>query len=403
MVPEADPTPESLAQTNLLIVAGEASGDLHAARMLEEIRRSYPSVQSFGLGGPELRSAGMDVIADSSDISVVGIVEAFKVIPRARQIFRQLLEEVDRRKPVSAVLVDFPEFNLRLARALRKRGVKIVYYISPQIWAWRRRRVRTIAKVIDVMLVVLPFEVDFYRQHEVEAIHVGHPLVDEVPSLVQVWDQSSTPDDPKRIALLPGSRSSEIRSNLPVMLQAAEEMARHMSIEVAVIKASSIPLSTIKGFLEGCPLSVKIVSEARFDELAGSHLALCASGTAALEVGLLTTPMIVVYRVHSWTFLLGRLLVRLPYISLVNLVLSRVAVPELLQNQAVPKRISDEATAILADRDRIDRMRRDLSELRARLGESGASARAAAQVIRTLIGDKQKVSNLKIEEPASNA
>jgi lipid-A-disaccharide synthase len=301
------------------------------------------------------------------------------------------------------VLIDFPEFNLRLAKALKKRGVKIVYYISPQIWAWRRRRVRTIAKVVDAMLVVLPFEVDFYRQHAVEAIHVGHPLVDEVPSLLQSWDQSGTPDDPKRIALLPGSRSSEIKSNLPVMLQAAEELARHMPIEVAVIKANSIPLSTIKSYLEGCPLSVRIVSEARFEELAGSHLALCASGTAALEVGLLTTPMIVIYRVHSWTFMLGRLLVRLPHISLVNLVLTRAAVPELLQSQAVPKRISDEAAAILADRDRIDRMRSDLAELRPRLGESGASARAASQVLKTLIGDKQSGSNLKIEEPAPNA
>ncbi|MDP9121722.1 MAG: lipid-A-disaccharide synthase, partial [Acidobacteriota bacterium] len=226
----------------LLVVAGEASGDLHGARLLSELRGLMPGLRAFGLGGQELRAAGLETLADSGEVAVVGITEVLKVLPRIRQVFAEILREVDRRRPRAALLVDFPDFNLRLAGELKRRGVPVVYYISPQVWAWRRGRVKTIARRVDRMLVLFPFEVEFYRQTGVAAVHVGHPLVDEVPRLPGAWeDGAPQPPEPYRIALLPGSRSSEIASLLPALLGAVRLLAAQLPIEVRLIKAPTVP------------------------------------------------------------------------------------------------------------------------------------------------------------------
>lgn len=369
---------------SLLMVAGEASGDMHAARLASEMHRLRPDLRVFGMGGEELRAAGMEVLADSAEISVVGISEAVKVLPRAREIFQQLVTEVENRDSGAAVLVDSPDFNLRLAKALKQSGRRVIYYISPQVWAWRKGRVRLISKVVDRMIVVLPFEVDFYRRYGIEATYVGHPLVDEVPRLDHVWDTEQAPSGPFTIALLPGSRRSEVDSILPTLLQAARELGRHLEIRLRLIQASSLERSYLEPFVEASGLEVEFVEEDRFEALAASHLALCASGTATLEVGLIGTPMIVVYRVRPWTYLLGRFLIRLPNVSLVNLVLKGRVVQELIQGQARPAAISEEAVRLLTNQDRIRRMRSSLRELWVRLGESGASRRAAEEVVEYL-------------------
>ena len=369
---------------SLLMVAGEASGDLHSARLLTEMRGLDPEIEAFGMGGRELREAGLEILADSEEISVVGISEALKVLPRAREIFRDLVSAVVERDSAAAVLVDSPDFNLRLAKALRGQGRKIVYYISPQVWAWRKGRLRLISKVVDRMLVVLPFEVDFYRRHGVDAIYVGHPLVDEVPRLEHVWDRAADPAGPFTIALLPGSRKSEVESILPTLLEAARLLGRHVEIRLRLIQASCLEWCFLENFVEASGLEVEYVEEGRFSALAESHLALCASGTATLEVGLTGTPMIVVYRVRLWTYLLGRMLVRLPNVSLVNLVLEKRVVEEMIQGRAKPDAICDEAVRLLTNQDRIRRMRSSLEELWVRLGESGASRRAATEIVRYL-------------------
>ena len=375
---------EAMDFRSLLMVAGEASGDMHSARLLSELHELLPEVRAFGMGGSELREAGLEVVADSREISVVGISEALKVLPRARKIFGQLVSEVENRDSGAAVLVDSPDFNLRLAKALKQRGRKIIYYISPQVWAWRKGRLRLISKVVDKMLVVLPFEVDFYRSHGIDAIYVGHPLVDEVPRLDHVWDGERNLAGPFNIALLPGSRKSEVESILPTLLEAARELGRHLEVRLKLIKASSLDREFLEAFVESSGLEVEYVEEDRFAALAGCHLAFCASGTATLEVGLIGTPMIVVYRVRPWTYFLGRLLVRLPNVSLVNLVLEDRVVEELIQGRARPELICDEAVRLLTNQDRIRRMRSSLEELWARLGESGASRRAAEEVGRYL-------------------
>lgn len=366
----------------MLLVAGEASGDLHGAPLLTELRELVPGLEAFGLGGDGLAEAGLDQVADSAEISVVGLSEVLRVWSRAREIFDAILAEVDRRRPGLAVLIDFPEFNLRLAKALSERGVPVVYYISPQVWAWRRRRVRTIAEHVDRMLVLFPFEVDFFREHGVKVVHVGHPLVDAIPELPHVWDSwTDDGDEPFRVALLPGSRTSEVEALLPVMLEAVRRMADDLPILARVIRAPTIPEAMVEEAVALSGLPVRVVPSAdRAEAIADSHLALCASGTATLEVGLLGTPMAVLYRLGGWTYLMGRLLVRLPFVSLVNLVLGREVVPELLQAKATPEHVAEVASSLLRDRSRIDAMRRGLAELRPCLGESGATRRAAREI-----------------------
>lgn len=375
--------------TEILIVAGEASGDQHAARMLGELQGMHPEISAFGLGGDALEAQGCEVVAPSRDIAVVGITEVLKVLPRARQIFRQLLEEVERRGTRLAVLVDSPEFNLRLAKQLKRRGVRVIYYISPQIWAWRQGRVRQIARCVDEMLVLFPFEVEFYSGHGVPVQHVGHPLLAEIPALPLAWDAerplgdaSSLGDPPRRIALLPGSRASEVGKLLPPMLQAASLLAQRMPLEVCLIQARSVAPELFDHHLSQVDVAVRRVTSDRFHAIADCHLALCASGTATLEVGLLGTPLVVMYRLSRISYWLGRLLVKLPHFSLVNLVLEDGAVPELLQDETEPSRLADTMHGLLTDPARIGAMRQALGTLRSKLGPEGASHKAARAVAR---------------------
>lgn len=364
----------------LLIVAGEASGDHHGARLLRELRKQVPEFVVYGLGGERMRQQGVELVADVSAISVIGLAEVAKVLPKARKIFKTLVARVKVDPPDVAVLIDFPEFNLRLAPALRKLGVRVVYYVSPQVWAWRRGRVKSMARSIDRMLVLFPFEEVFYRGR-LEVRHVGHPLVDEVPVRPQVWDSGSEPD-PIRIVLLPGSRSSEVKRLLPVLLETAQRLKKdHPDMKVILIEAATLDSREAGRMIGDSGLEVERVAEGdRFDAIASAHLALCASGTATLEVGLLRTPMIVVYRVGLFSYWLGRMIVKVPFISLVNLVLGRAVVPELIQKEAEARRIGAEALDILNNSARRETMRSALGELRPALGASGASARAASEV-----------------------
>jgi lipid-A-disaccharide synthase len=369
--------------TELLVVAGEASGDLYAARLLAALRVGEPGLRAFGLGGEQLAAEGFEAVANNAEISVVGLAEVLRVWRRAKRIFDQLLADTERRKPAVAVLVDFPEFNLRLAPELAHRGVRVVYYISPQLWAWRKGRVKTVARAVDTMLVLFPFEVDFYRRHGVSALHVGHPLVDEVPHLAHRWDgPAPAPGEPRRLVLLPGSRRSEVARLLPAMIGAVEALSRDVPVSVRLLRAPTIDRAALEAQVAAAQVPIEIVEgdAGRFAVLADAHLALCASGTATLETGLVGTPMLVLYRVGLITGLMARLLVDLPHFSLVNLVLDRPAVPELFQRAAGAERVASAARELLADPTRLARMRADLAELRPRLGAGGASARAAAAV-----------------------
>ena len=373
-----------MGASDLLIVAGEASGDLKAARLLGALRDRRPGVRAFGLGGHELQAAGLEALALSSEISVIGITEVVKILGRAREIFADLLAAVDERQPEAAILVDFPDFNLRLAKKLHQRGLKVLYYVSPQVWAWRKGRVRHIERYVDRMMVVFPFEEDFYRRHGVDVVYVGHPLMDEVGARHRAWDEDPGGKDGYRVALLPGSRRSELESLLPIVLESARRIARSKPCRFQLIRAGTIAPEELAPYLEAVELEIEVVSERRFEAIADSHLALCAVGTANLEVGLVGTPMVTLHRVNLLSYWTGLLLVDLPHASIVNLLLDKPAVPEMLQKDATPEAISTKALELLDDRGRIADMRSDFAALRERIGSGGASERAANEVLRFL-------------------
>ena len=371
--------PASEAGRKLLVVAGEVSGEMHGAGLVTELRRLMPEVACVGLGGERLRAVGVETIEDFSGLATVGFTEVVRVLPQAYRIYRRLLGEAERRGIREALLIDSPGLNLRLARALKKRGVRVLYYVSPQLWAWRRGRLETVVKVVDKMMVLFPFEVDLYRGL-VEVEHVGHPLVDEIPPYPQAWSSVPDSETPEsfHIALLPGSRRGEVERLYPLLLNAGKMLAQRFPVQLRVIRAPTIDEETLREGADAADVEVEIVSAGRRRAIADSHLALCASGTATLEVGLLGTPMVVVYRMGLATYMLARLMVRIPHISLVNLVLQRGAVPELIQGQATQEGVAAAAAEILTDRSRCQTMLADLEEVRRRLGAGGASRRAAA-------------------------
>ncbi len=362
----------------VFIVAGEASGDLHAANLLRRLAE-IEDVEAFGVGGERLRDVGLDCLARSEDLSIMGLAEVVRELPRLLRLSRRLRRQVASRRPDVAVLVDSPDFNLPLARHLRRLGVPVVVYVSPQLWAWRAGRVRRMRRDVRKVLTILPFEVGFYEAHGVEAEYVGHPLVDELAPVMA--------DPPARraesLALLPGSRRHEVRSLLPIMLEAAALLRRDRpSLAVRVMVAPGLDPGLVKELVGDD--DVELVGRDRHRELATCGAALVASGTATLECALLDVPMVVGYRLHPVTYRLARRLVRVPHVALANLVRGERAVCELVQDRFTATEVAAAVSDLLGDGG--ERQRRHLAEIRARLGEPGASRRAAEAVLREAEG-----------------
>lgn len=370
----------------LLLSCGEPSGDLYAAELVRELRAHLPECRVFGIGGDRLQAQGAQLVAHVRDMAVVGLVEVVRHLQRLRAVFERVLTEVDRDPPQLAVLVDYAGFNLRLARALRRRGIPVVYYVSPQIWAWRRGRIRTIRETVSRMLVIFRFEEDVYRQAGVPVTFVGHPLVDLVrPAEDRRSFLGSMDLDADRpvVALLPGSRAQEIAYNLPPLSGAvARLLRRRPDAQFLLAAAPSLDRRSLEARVSRLP--VRVVWDRTHAVVGASDLALVASGTATIETALLATPMVVVYRVSPLSFALGRCFVRLPHYAMVNLVAGRRLVPELIQRAFTPARVEQEALALLEHREKADRMRDGLVEVRGLLGEPGASGRAAWAVFETL-------------------
>ncbi len=371
------------APPRLLVSCGEPSGDLYAAELVRELRRELPDLAAFGLGGDRLIAQEVSLLAHVRELAVIGLAEVVRHIGRLHRIYRRVLAQVDRTRPDLAVLVDYAGFNLRLARALCRRGVPVVYYVSPQVWAWRRRRIRTIRATVRRMLVIFPFEEGFYRQEDVPVTFVGHPLVDLVtpPPHPRSFLRSQGLDSERPVvAVLPGSRTQELHYNLPPIAGAIRLLAqRRPELQFLLAAAPSLDARPLARSVEGLP--VRLVSEETHAVLGSSQLAVVASGTATVETALLGVPMVVVYRVSPLSYALGRRFVRIPHYSMVNLIAEQAVVPELIQSQLTPERLADEALALLGDTGRASRMRAGLAEVRRRLGAPGASRRAALAVL----------------------
>jgi lipid-A-disaccharide synthase len=378
----------SPAAPRLLVSCGEPSGDLYGGELLRHLRGLRPGTTCYGLGGDRLAGQGAEILAHVRDLAVVGLVEVVSRLAHLRRVYRRVLAEVDRRPPDLAVLIDYAGFNLRLAEALHRRGVPVAYYVSPQVWAWRRGRIRTMRRTLRRMLVIFPFEEALYREEGVPVTFVGHPLVDLVePAPDRHAFLASAGLDPARpvVAVLPGSRVQEIRRNLPPLRDSITRLQRRRpDLQFLVAGAPSLDRTLLEPQLEG--VSARLVMGETHAALGAAVLALVASGTATVEAALLGTPMVVVYRVSPWSYALGRRLVRVPHYAMVNLIAGRRVVPELIQAEFTPARVEAEALSLVEDPARLEGVRGDLREVRRRLGSPGASRRAAETLLELLPG-----------------
>ena len=374
----------------VLMIAGEASGDLHGADLLRALRARVPRLEVFGIGGADLRAAGMQTVVDAGEVATVGVVEAVSHVRQLYGVYRTLVRRLREHPPDLCILIDFPEFNLRVARAAKRAGVPVLYYIGPQVWAWRRGRVRKIARRVDRLAVVFPFEPPLYETQLPGVEFVGHPLLDRVRvtrSREETRARYGLDASRRTVVLLPGSRTTEIDNLLPPLLDAARRLAREDDCQFALALAHTLTREEVEARLAGAGIPVPVVGGDTYNLVAASDLALVTSGTATLECALLECPMVIVYRLAPVSWLIARLLVHgVRCVGMPNIVAGHEIVPELLQRQATGERIAAAAQGILRDPARRAAMVDELRGVRRSLGRGGAAGRAAAIALEMLGG-----------------
>jgi len=371
-----------MSDPQIMIVAGEASGDLHGANLVKALKVQAPGVAVCGMGGEAMRAEGVEILYDAARMAVVGIVEVLSHFSDIRAAQRALLARLDEAPPDLLILIDYPGFNLWLAGKAKRRKIPILYYISPQVWAWHESRVKKIRRLVDRMAVILPFEEDFYRQRGVAVDFVGHPLLDSVSSRMgrdKFLARHGIDPDATVLGLLPGSRKKELAGLLPDFLKAAELLAaRHDNLVFLLPLAPGLDRADLEAHgLAGSPVEVTVVRGDRYDLMGACDAVLAASGTVTLELAILDVPMVAAYRIAPFTYWLGRRLVKVKYMTLVNLVVDQPVVPELLQDEVTPEALAAAVSPLLFDAEARAVMRQGFAELRQRLGGPGASARAA--------------------------
>ena len=366
-----------------LIVAGEASGDRHGAALAAALPRHLP-VRWFGIGGDQMAAAGVELVTHARAVNVLGIVEVAAHLPRIYGVYRKLLAEVARRRPRFAVLIDFPDFNLRLARQLHRRGIPVIYFIAPQMWAWRPGRAKLLQRYTRKLICIFPFEEEFFRKAGVSVEYVGHPLVDLVrPTLAreQFLARHALHRDHPTVCLLPGSRNQEVARHLPLLLEAARRLAAVRPVQFTLVRAGTVDPALLARLLgRKGHLSLTVIEDNPYNALAAADVAIISSGTATVEALLLGTPMVVVYRVAAPSWWVGKLLVRTPHYSMVNLLAGEKLVPELIQSEFTPARVAEEVGRLLSDPAARARIQTELGRVKGCLGPPGAIERACRAV-----------------------
>lgn len=368
---------------SVLIIAGEASGDLHGAALVKELKKLNSEISFFGIGGSRMKEAGLELIYHSDRMSFLGFVEVVKHLPFIKRVQNQLLEEVKIRQTKFAILIDYPGFNISIAKKLKQLGVEIYYYISPQVWAWGKGRVKKIKKLVRKIFVVFPFEEKFYKDNGVDAEFVGHPLVRELkeynylPKEEMIKKLDLLPDK-EILLLLPGSRKHEVEDIFPQIYSAAKKISENFNLQIVVACASSVDESLLR---EVVPENdYKIVAGYTYDLMKHSKLGIIKSGTSTLEAGLLNLPMIIVYKASPLTYLIGKTLVKLENIGIVNILLGKTLLPELIQNDVTPEKIFSEAKNILNDSAKYYSIRNELNKLWELLGNQNAAENTAKKI-----------------------
>lgn len=375
-------------QKSIVIVAGEASGDMRAAGLVKAVKKADPSITFTGIGGTHMAAAGVHLLAGIDDLGVVGIWDVLKHLPRIKQIYDMLIAHAAAHRPDAVILVDYPGFNMKLAAAFKRMGIKVIYYVSPQVWAWKEKRITKIKQIVDRMLVLFPFEEGIYAKYGMTVDYVGHPLLDEVkitepPASIKA--QFKFKPHMQVIGLMPGSRDKEVQRHLPVMLDAAKILLeKNADRKFLVLKAPTIPRAVLEDAIKTSGVPAVIYDGPAYNGIGSMDAAIIASGTATLEAGLLLRPMVIMYKTAWLTYAIAKAFVKIPYIGLVNVVAGKKIIEEYIQDDATPANIAAGINRIFADPNTYARMTNDLAQVKTSLGHGGASQRAAAVVLDVL-------------------
>jgi lipid-A-disaccharide synthase len=382
----------------VLISAGEASGDLYAAGLVTALRRRRPDLEFFGCAGPRMQKAGVRAVVDAHSLAVVGLVEVLAHIPRIYGEYRKLLDAARAERPEVAILTDSPDFNLRVARRLKRLGIPVFYLVAPQVWAWRKGRLPLMRRTIDRLLCIFPFEPEFFARHGIDAVYIGHPLtrlMQPSASRAELRRRFGIPGGTPLVALLPGSRTGEAARHLPILLETVERLQRTLNTPpkpaprfILAVPPGTIPQGS--KFRERISsASIQLLEGKTWDVLVCADVALAASGTVTIEACLLGIPMVTFYRVNQLSWWMGKALVRVPFYSMVNLVAGREIVPEFIQDRMTPENLAQEALALLENAAARESMRRDLAEVADKLSGPDDALEVAAALIENRLAEKQ--------------
>lgn len=381
-----------MRKLNLFFIAGENSGDIHGSNLLKALKRLHPHINAVGLGGPQLQNAGMELRVNMvKNLAIIGFVGVARNFFTIRRIFLDTEEYLREHRPDAIILIDYAGFNIRMAERAKRLGIPVVWYISPQIWAWHKERIHTLARVVDLMIVIFPFEVGLYRARNVNVVHVGHPLFDLVKidqTKEQVYAEFGFDPDRPLITIVPGSRKREVQDFLRIMLQGARRYwEKHPDAQFAVIRATTIEEELIERIIEKeqLPFEVKIVDKQRYNLRNHADFSWVKSGTSTLEAAILGAPHLIVYKVNFLTWVIGKQLFTISFIGLPNIVAGTLIVPELLQDEFTPMNLAEQTAFYLDKPEEFERMVVDLKKVKETLGGSGASEKAARAVFK-LVG-----------------
>lgn len=372
---------------SVLIIAGENSGDRYGAELVKEFKKKYPQMDFFGIGGSHMEHEGVQLLFSVQDLSLVGIVEVLSHLPRIKKIFNSITNEVKKRKPSSAVLIDSPDFNLRLAKKLKTLSIPVLYYISPTVWIWRKWRLKIIKKFVQKMMLIFPFEEEIYRSQNIPAVYVGHPLVKKVEVSLPREDffrKHGINPEKTIVCVLPGSRSSEIEYHMPVLIKAMEKINKKYNVQFILNLAKNLDKDLVLKHIPHSMNNIFALSEDAYAAMAYSDMALSSCGTANLELALLETPFLAFYRLSTLTYNLGIHLMKLKYYSIVNILAGIEFVPELIQKYFTPENIFKEAQMILESPDKREKMVLEFKRIKGLLGDKSAPQNVAIELAKLI-------------------
>ena len=372
----------------LMIVVGEASSDLHGAKLVTALKNILPNVSCYGLGGKNMQKVGVDILVNASELSIVGLVEVIKHYPRLRKILNIMKRELKNNPPDLLVLIDSPDFNLPLAKTAKKYGIKVMYYISPQIWAWRSSRIKIIQKFVDLMVVVFPFEVEFYKKAGVPVEFVGHPLVKDAVSNIskdKFFESEKLDPNKKLVGIFPGSRVSEIENNFPVLLKAGQELLKRKNdVQLITPIASTLSKNYLQNFIKDSNISITTTSSNIYDVISSCDAIAAASGTVTLQITLMQIPMLIVYKISPITYRILKYIVNFTYAGISNIIAGKEICREFIQKDATANNIADELERLLTDERYVSIMKSEMRSIKEKLGGRDGAV-VAADLVKNLI------------------